>query len=112
MFVSDKLIGLFQVAKDTVDTLRTEAAAAHAEISALRQELAGLRATNEWMRHKINGLEVERAALFNRAFNTNIPAPEIVAAPTDAIKQTLTNLNFDHIDDETARKLGIESLLS
>lgn len=112
MFVSDKLISLFEIAKDTVDDLRIKLATAQAENIALKLSMEGLKTTNEWMRHKINGLEVERTALFNIAYGTTLPAPEIVGAPRQTAQQTLAQVNFDHIDDEVARKLGIENLLS
>jgi hypothetical protein len=112
MFVSSKLVGLFEIARETVDALRLDIAALRAENSAVKGELASLKVTNDWMRHKINGLEVERAALFNRAYNVSIPAPEIIGAPRDTTQQTLAGINFEHVDDVVAKKLGIENLLS
>lgn len=112
MFVSDKLVYLFEISKATVDGLREDLASARSELSAVKQELASLRTTNEWMRHKINGLEVEKAALFSKAYNVNLPAPEIIGAPRNTAQQTLATINFDHIDDDIARKLGIDGLLS
>lgn len=112
MWVSDKVVGLFQIAKDSVDALREELVVARAEASLLKQELAGLRVTNEWMRHKINGLEVEKAALVAKIYNVEVPVPEILRQNPPKDNVTLTQFGFDHIDDETARRLGIENLLS
>lgn len=112
MFVSDKLVGLFQIAKETVDELRLEVSTLRVQNSSLDRELASLKVTNEWMRHKINGLEIEKAALLGRDGIKLASIPEIAAQPRLRPEESLATLNFDHISDEDARKLGIEHLLS
>lgn len=112
MFISNKFLSLFEIAKDHVADLKTELASVKTERDFLKAENINLKVGQEWMRHKINSLEVERAALLGKAYNLTLPVPEIGAKrPTEEI--TLANMSpFDHIDDDTARKLGIEHLLS
>lgn len=107
MFVSDKVVGLFQIAKDTVDSLREELAALRAESGALKAELAAAKINNDWMRIKVNQLEMERTALLEKAYNIRIPAPEILR-PTPPLDPSYDPRNFSFADlgDEQAAKFG------
>lgn len=108
MFVSDKVISLFQIAKDTVDSLREELASLRASHDAAKVELATSKVMNDWLRVKINQLEFERVALLEKAYGIRVPAPELTRhRPATDPDMDPRNFSFEDIGDEVAHKLGL-----
>jgi len=107
MFVSDKVVGLFQIAKDTVDSLREELAALRAERNLLREQLTKAEILSDFFRAKVNQLELQNTALMEKAYGVKIPAPEIVRAtpPLDPSYDP-RNFTFHDVGDEVAQRLG------
>ena len=107
MFVSDKVIGIFQIAKDTVDALREDLAVVRAERDLFKQELQKAQIQFDWIRVKVNGLEAENKALIQKAYNINLPVPEIIRAPKLDPTYDPHNFSFEDLGEDTARTLGM-----
>ena len=105
MWLSNKLVGMFQISKDTVETLREELSSVRAERDALKLQAAVNQTHFDWLRTKINGLELERAGLLEKAYNIRLPVPEIVRAPTAAFDPR--EFSFEDLGDDFAKKLGM-----
>ena len=108
MWLSPKIFSILEVSKDSVDALRTDLATCRAECALLKQQLSVAETNGNWMRIKINQLEMERASLINKAFNIQLPAvPELVRT-TILPKQADPNMfsGFDDIGDDVAKALG------
>lgn len=108
MWLSPKIFSILEVSKDTVDNLRSDLASCRAECTLLKQQLNVSETNGNWMRVKINQLEMERAGLINKAFNIQLPGvPELVRTTT-LPKQTDPNIfaGFDDIGDDIAKALG------
>lgn len=107
MFLSSKLVSLFEIAKDHVADLKVELATARAENAALRAELADVKITSSWLRAKVNDLEFQNKALLEKAYGVKLPVPVIQQATPALNPYKLPEAIFEHIDDETAKALGI-----
>lgn len=109
MWISDKIFDLFEVAKENVAALREELAAVKAERDALKIQSLTDRTNNDWLRTRINALEMERAGLLEKAYQIRLPSvPQIARA--SAITESMADppeFSFDHIEPELAKKLGL-----
>ena len=83
MWVSEKLVNLFQLSKETVDDLKEECRTLRSENMLLQTQLSANRVMTDWLRGRVNTLEMEKGALLAKAFNVNIPVPEIVRTSRD-----------------------------
>lgn len=66
--------------------------------------------TIDWMRHRINALEKERAVLVQKAAGVTLPVPEIVASRPGTMSAPLSLSSmpsFEDVGDEEARRLGL-----
>lgn len=78
MFIPKSFIELFTVNKEAVDTLKLDAAVLRAQNALLERELVSVKISSDWMRMRVNQLEIERAALMDKAYpGLHIPTPEI-----------------------------------
>ena len=121
MWVNKTILGWFtdlkadadthaSVTKEALSSLREDLAAIRSERDALKIHAATDRANADWMRFRLNALEVERAGLIERAYHIKLPAvPEIQRAmPTPPLEETFTFKNFfEDVGEEEARKLGL-----
>jgi hypothetical protein len=110
MWLPAKIYDLLQLSKDNADATRTELAVVKAERDILKSQLAVANSQFTWLSMIVNQLEVERAALLEKSAGIKAPVPEIVRSPKPFPK--IGELAFQHIDEETAKTLGIEHLLS
>lgn len=106
MWLSKTLVGIFQVAKESVDALREELASIKTERDMLKSELVFVKSNFEWLRLKVNQLEIQNVALLKKAYDIDIPAPEIIP---QSIDRTLDfkNLGFEDMGDELASRFGL-----
>lgn len=111
MWLPSKIYDLLQLSKDNADALRTELAVCRAERDLLRSQLAVANSQFDWLRLIVNQLEIERASLLEKSSGIKTPIPEIQATPRKPFPK-IGELAFQHIDEETAKTLGIEHLLS
>jgi hypothetical protein len=78
MWISKSLLDLFSIGRETVDTLRTENTTLRASNQLLERELVSAKIMSDWLRLKVNQLEVERVHLLAKAYpNLSLPAPEL-----------------------------------
>lgn len=78
-----------------------------AENALLRNQLTKAEIMSDWFRVKVNQLEIQNAALMEKAFNIKVPVPEIVRpnAPLDPSYDP-KNFDFNDMGEDLARKLG------
>jgi|SoiMethySBSTD1v2_1073268.scaffolds.fasta_scaffold327568_4 hypothetical protein len=109
MWLSPKIVDFFKVSVETVQTLRTDLQTAQAEIAALKAQIQTSNITNDWLRTRVNQLELERTQLMQVAYNVKLPVPELVRPSTfkpDAPGDVFS-LDFDDMGDDLAKKLGL-----
>lgn len=104
MWLSPKIFGILEVAKDSVDEVKRELAAVKAERDALKTNLSVLTIQSDWLRMQVNTLQIERTALMERAYGIRVPAPEIIRKSK---QPTAEEFSFDDIGDEAAKALGM-----
>ena len=104
MWLSKDVVGFFQISHEHVRELQVNLAKAQAENEALRHENATLKTHFDWLRTKVNALELERAGLMEKAYNIRLPVPEIARQhqPIDP-----NEFSFEDLGDEMAKKLGL-----
>jgi len=105
MWLSSKILDIFRISKESVDALREDLSAVRAERDALQSQMLTTQANFEWLRIRVNALEVERAQLIKKAYNIDLPIPEIVK-PTRALPEINSSI-FDDMGDDLARKFGL-----
>lgn len=108
MWISQKLVSLFEISRDTVQELRIEVQGLKLANEMLYRELTSTKITSDWLRVKVNDLEVTNKALMEKAYNVKLPVPQVVRAnETPVSPYKLPEALFEHIDDATAKSLGI-----
>lgn len=109
MWLSPKIVDFFKVSVETVQGLRADLQSAQAEISALKAQVQTANITNDWLRTRVNQLEMERTQLMRVAYDIKLPVPELVRPSimkgNDA-SDTFT-LDFNDMGDDLAKQLGL-----
>ena len=94
--------------QNTIQVLREELAKAHAENHMLRDDLKSTRVTGDWLRMKVNQLEMQNTALMEKAYQIKLPvAPEIVRVPRPQDTRPFENFSFEDSGDAAAAVLGL-----
>jgi hypothetical protein len=106
MWVPAKVLDWFQISKTSMDDLRTALAAVTAERDALKTQAISERANADWLRIRVNSLEMENKALMEKAFSIKLPVPEVVRAPNKPIDPQTEASPFEDIGEDLARALG------
>lgn len=105
-WISSAVHDWFHISKETVDALREELAATRAERDALKVQVATAQVTGDWLRNKVNQLELERAGLIEAAYQIKLPAvPQIQRQRLPTVSPN--EFSFSDVGDELARKLGL-----
>jgi hypothetical protein len=105
LFVTKSALELFHISKNVVDDLKVELAESRAENRQLKDELAAIKANNDWFRVKCNQLELERAQLLEKAYGVRVPVPEITRSTPPMLH--LDAALFEDIGDKQAKELGL-----
>lgn len=105
MWIPNKVFSLFEISKDVVADLKEEVSALRAERDALKLQLATTQIQFDWLRVKVNGMEIERAQLLEKAYNIKVPVPEIVR--TTGKTPSFNSALFEDVGDEVAKELGL-----
>lgn len=109
MWVPREVADWFSISKDSVAGLREELAAVKAERDVLKQQLTVANTNFDWARVKLNQLEYEKAALFEKLTGAKIPAPEMIRASRVSQQSPFDQvMSFEDIGDQAAKKLGFE----
>lgn len=125
-----KLLSLAQTeltgAKISLQETREELHESHANVLRLTEQLAQLRSSFEWLTNHVNRLERERAELFARVLNLQLPAmslerqkeesvspSQIAGTPGDSYEDSIPALQavgglFEDVGDDAAAKMGIK----
>lgn len=106
MWVPASVVEWFHISKQAVESLREEVAALRAERDALRLQLASSTNHFDWLRIRVNSLEVERAQLIEKAYGIKIPVPEVVRS-TSPTQDMINQFSFEDMGDDMAKKLGL-----
>lgn len=109
MWISDRLLDFFKISQTSFNDLREELAALKAERDVLTHQLTVAQTNFDWLRVKVNQLELEKTALMEKAYNIKLPVPEILRAPQ--IDPTFDPKHFDFNDmgDKLAKQYGLPS---
>jgi len=116
MWISPKIVDWFSglkadadlnasVAKEAFQHLREDLAAVRAERDTMKIQLATNEVHCDWLRTKVNQLEMERAQLIRQVYKLELPVPELVKTPNRDDRFRLTN--FEDIGDVRAKELGL-----
>lgn len=105
MWVPSAVVDWFHISKQAVDSLREELAGVRAERDSLKLQLASSQNHFDWLRVRVNALEVERAQLIEKAYGIKIPVPEIVR-PAKSPLELNTDI-FNDMGDDAAKTLGL-----
>jgi hypothetical protein len=92
--------------RETISLLRESNAAISADRDATKLELAHAQINFDWLRARVNSLEVERAQLIDKAYGLHLPVPEIVRAPVNPIDFNMAL--FNDMGDDEAKAQGLE----
>ena len=108
MWVPSKVFDWFKISQESVNELRTEVLALRAERDVLKQQLITTNANFEWLRTRVNQLEVERAGLLEKATGIKTAVPEIVRSHSQ-LDNMLNNFTFEDVGEDMAKRLGLPS---
>jgi hypothetical protein len=115
MWISPKVVDWFHISKESVDSLREELSACRAERDALKLQAVTDRVTADWLRTRINALEMERAGLIEKAYQIKLPAvPQLArmgSTPVASHEPEIDPFNFEDIGNDLAKRLGLPSHL-
>lgn len=106
-WLSNGLVSLVQISKETVDELRITVSTLAHENRILNDQLRKAEITSDWLRMKVNQLEYERTAFMEKAFNIKVPVPEITRQPTVDPTFDPKNFSFEDVGDPLAKTLGL-----
>lgn len=103
MWLPKTLYELFKTSKEQVDILIIETYNLRSENVLLKTQLASTQANFDWLKIRVNQLEVERAQLLDKAYGVKTIVPEITRTPTPF---NLPADIFEDVGDKTAKDLG------
>ena len=106
MWVSTKVLDFFKISQSSFEDIKAEVKELRGVNQVISNQLANANVTNDWLRFKVNQLEIEKAALMEKAYNIKLPVPEIARAPRVDPSYDPKNFSFD-IGDELARQIGL-----
>lgn len=110
MWISPKVVDWFHISKESVDSLREELSACRAERDALRLQANTDRITADWLRTRVNALEMERASLIERAYQIKLPSvPQLARIGTTSMASTEPDpdpFSFDDMGNDLAKRFG------
>jgi hypothetical protein len=118
MWVPKQVIEWFSSMRDVAETnavvsiealnqYRAQLAAITAERDTLKIQLAVQNNHFDWLRMRVNTLEVERSGLVEKAYGIKLPIPEIVRTVTDRPSLDEKNFSFEDVGKDMARTLGL-----
>ena len=107
MFVPKLVLEYFGVNAELVRNLQSDLAVARAERDLLKQELLSYKVNADWLRVKVNDLELQNKALLQKAYNISVPVPQI--QHDSHLMDSLPNnfSPFEDMGDAMAAKLGL-----
>ena len=107
MWISNKVIELFKISKETIDSQKEDLSTLRLENLNLKVQLANTQANFNWLTTRVNVLEVERAQLIERAYGIKTIVPEIAQKPQVPI-QFQSDL-FEDMGEKLAKLNGFQT---
>lgn len=98
MFISKSVFDLLAVNHEELVRLRSDNAA-------LVRHNSSIQTTLDWLRTRVNALEMERAQLVQKALGISLPVPEILRNPVVSPVELNADL-FEDMGDDKAKALG------
>lgn len=117
MFIPSRVIGWFEsfqksaeqqasVAQEAMRDLREELVATRTERDILKTELLSAKINFDWLRIKVNTLELENKGLMEKAYSIKLPVPEIMRE--EKVHNPFNTFSpFEDMGDDMAAKLGL-----
>lgn len=88
--------------------LAMEAVETRGARAVLEQRIIAMDTTMDWLRVRVNQLELERAQMIYNYTGVKVPTPQVKREdPTDQEQLLAAASGFEDIGDEMAKKLGI-----
>jgi regulator of replication initiation timing len=106
MWIPSKVLDIFGVSKDILAAIKEENAALKLESAVLKQQLYVAQTNFDWLRIRVNTLETERGALFEKVTGVKTTIPEIVRQPS-ALDNMIQQFSFEDVGDKMAKELGL-----
>lgn len=107
MWMSKTLVGILEVAKDSVDETKAQLAVVKAERDILKDQLRAAQINSDFFRMQINSLQMERTELLRKAHGIIVPTPQIQTRMQIDPALDPNNFSFEDLGDEVAGKLGL-----
>ena len=119
MWINKEIIGWFTSLKTTAEQhaavsvvalqgLQEELIKVRTERDMLQKELQVQQINSDWLRIKVNAMEVERAGLIQKAYGITLPVPEIAKKVMPEVTDD-KQFSFSDIGEDLARQLGYPS---
>ena len=105
--MSKQLVGILEVAKESVDDLREQLAAIKAERDLLKDQLRVAQVNLDWLRLNYNTLQMERSALLQKTYGIAVPVPQVQRKIEMDPAFDPSNFTLDDLGDDVAKKLGL-----
>jgi len=87
MFIPKSLLSLFDISRETVESLRLEVGTLRTENAILNRELTSNKIMSDWLRFQVNQLSDERVKLMEKAYpGLHLAVPEISRAIPNKVK--------------------------
>lgn len=116
MWIPAKVIEWLSAQREDAGAFRDAFTVLHGELQEIRGERDSLRlqaaidrVNMDWLRTKVNGLEHERVALIEKAYDIKLPSPQLVRNTTKTVTDPEAAFSFDDIGEDLARALGFPS---
>lgn len=106
MWVPSAVIDWFKISQSSFASLKEDNSSLRAERDSLARQLTVSTANFDWLRMRVNSLEIERTSLMERAYGIKLPAPEIVRTPVVGASTRQEDFSFDDIGEAMAKTLG------
>lgn len=109
MWINSKIIDWFGTNVETVRQMQADLAVVRSERDSLNLQLVTAKTNFEWLRLKVNALEVERAALLEKVYGLKIPIPELAPMHPNVTARDLGTMEdlFNDMGDDEAKRQGL-----
>lgn len=108
-WIPSSVVEWFHISKDNVAKLSEENGILRTERDVLKQQITVAQSNFDWLKSRVNALEIERAQLIKKAYGIDVPAPEIVKQHDPRQILQMTSALFEDVGEEAARELGLPS---
>lgn len=105
MWIPGKASKIIEGCLTLISQLQTENSQLRGTLEATGRDLATVKSNFDWLRTRVNSLEMERALLFDKVAGIKIPVPEIARAPITP--HPFNTDIFEDVGEKLAKDLGL-----